>query len=637
MAAPTGVPKQPAAILAMQDMTFTKAPLFKRADECPQNYSLCPSSLSGGCCPDDHSCGTSSCYATTPPSLDICTQLGYQECRLVDGGGCCMAGYQCASNSCIPTSSSASSTPCEASSTYCASVLGGCCHSNYGCGDGFCYQTSFPTVKITVAKTITDSKGHLTTVNTVVNTVYSASTQPTLKPSPVPTAAIPRFTPTSLPVAKVASTPGSSSGLSKGALAGIIVGVVLILIAIIGTGWFLLRRINAVAKSEGRHTSGSGSNRTPMSKNRSGGPKGGPSSGPTNIDFDNMSIDPLMMTSSGTATPHLSRPTPTHNSSYDTQVTQINQPLQSPALSPPLPSPYTSTLGNPQGGYQAVPLADAQYFDTRHHSGQGGQGSPNNVSPYSPGYPTSASWGEPLADPAVRDQNLRFGRPSAPPGGNRHWSQISDVSALSAGSGPGSGVAELDPRGGLLEMAGSEAAAGGAGAGNRSSVDSHKKTKSFEFMAHRRKRSSAGSGVEAGAAGASGAGNRSSVDSHKKTKSFEFMAHRRKRSSAGSGVSQLLTPPLGGGQSPILENEGESDEVGSGGEWERRHRATRSDEAGEGGQIVYSHQAERNSLPTPIVPRGGGVGDASLPLPTVVSPVEITRKALGGASGAGAQ
>lgn len=86
MAAPTGVPKQPAAILAMQDMTFTKAPLFKRADECPQNYSLCPSSLSGGCCPDDHSCGTSSCYATTPPSLDICTQLGYQECRVVDGG-----------------------------------------------------------------------------------------------------------------------------------------------------------------------------------------------------------------------------------------------------------------------------------------------------------------------------------------------------------------------------------------------------------------------------------------------------------------------------------------------------------------------------------------------------------------------
>lgn len=333
-----------------------------------------------------------------------------------------------------------------------------------------------------------------------------------------------------------------------------------------------------------------------MSKNRNGGPNGGPSSGPTNVDFDNMSIDPLMMTSSGTATPHLSRPTPTHNSSYDTTQTP-----QSPALSPPIPSPYAPTQGNTQG-YQAVPPADAQYFDTRHHSGQA---SPNNVSPYSPGYPTSASWGEPVADPAVRDQNLRFGRISAPSSaGNRHWSQMSDVSALSAVSGPGIGMAELDPRSGLVEMAESDAAAAAAASG---------------------------------AAGSGSAGNRSSVDSHKKSKSFEFMAHRRKRSSAGSGMSQLLASPLQGGQSPILENEGEAEEAGGGAEWDRRHRATRSEEAGEGGQIVYAHQAERNSLPTPVVPRGAGVGDAALPSPGGGASGGVSRKPLGGVAGADAR
>ncbi|KAL5352713.1 hypothetical protein ACLOAV_002661 [Pseudogymnoascus australis] len=596
MAVPTGLPRQHAAIPKMRDVTVTKAPLYRRAeDECPQNYALCPSSLSGGCCPSDHSCGTSSCYATTPAPLDVCTQLGYHECRLVDGGGCCLEGYQCASNSCIPTTSSASSTTCAPSSTLCPTDLGGCCHSGFACGKGFCYETSFTTVNVTISTTTTDSKGRLTTINTVISTAYVPSTQPTLGPSPVATAAVSRFTPTTIPVAKVASTPGSSSGLSKGALAGIVVGVVVILVAIVGTGWCILRRINAVAKqSEGRHTSGSGSNRTPMTKNRNGGPNGGPSSGPTNVDFDNMSIDPLMMSSSGTATPHLSRPTPTHNSSYDTQVTQ---PIQSPALSPPIPSPYgTSPPGN-TGGYQAVPSADAQYFDTRHHSGQG---SPSVVSPYSPGYPTSASWGEPVVDPAVRDQNLRFGRVSAP-SSNKHWSQMSDVSALSAGSGPGLGMAELDPRSGLVEMAESKAAAAAAG----------------------------------GAASSSNAANRSSVGSHKKTKSFEFIAHRRKRSSAGSGMSGPLTPHLQGGQSPILENEGEAEaEVGAGAEWERRHRATRSEEAAEGGQIVYAHQAERNSLPTPVMPRGVGVGDASLPSPVVGASGGLNRKPVGGVGSA---
>ncbi|KFY19115.1 hypothetical protein V493_08135 [Pseudogymnoascus sp. VKM F-4281 (FW-2241)] len=594
MVAPTGMPKQHAAISTRRDMTFTKAPLYRRAeDECPQNYALCPSSLSGGCCPNNHSCGTSSCYATTPAPLDVCTQLGYHECRLVDGGGCCLAGYACASNSCIPTTSSASSTTCAPSSYLCPTDLGGCCHSGFACGKGFCYETKFPTVKVTIAVTTTDSKGSVKTVNTVISTAYVPSTQPTLGPSPVATAAVSRFTPTSIPVAKVVSTPGSDSGLSKGALAGIVVGVVVILIAIIATGWCLLRRINAVAKSEGHRTSGSGSNRTPMSKNPNGGPNSGSRSGPTNVDFDNMSIDPLMMSSSGTATPRLSRPTPSHNSSYDTQTTQA------PGFSPPIPSPYASPIGNTQG-YQPVAPADAQYFDTRHHSGQA---SPSIVSPYSPGYPTSASWDEPVADPAVRDQNLRFGRISAPSSaGNRHWSQISDVSALSAVSGPEVGMAELDSRRGLVELSESEAAA------------------------------AAGPAVGAGAA------NRSSVGSHKKTKSFEFMAHRRKRSSAGSGISQLRSPSLQGGQSPILENEGEAEaEVGSGGEWERSHRATRSEEAGEGAQIVYAHQAERNSLPTPVVPRGGGVGDAALPSPVANASGGMNRKRLGGARGAATQ
>jgi hypothetical protein len=159
-------------------------------------------------------------------------------------------------------------------------------------------------------------------------------------------------------------------------------------------------------------------------------------------------------------------------------------------------------------------------------------------------------------------------------------------------------MAELDPRSGLVEMSEQESAPGAIGA----------------------------------VASSSSAANRSSVDSHKKTKSFEFISHRRKRSSAGSGMSQLLTPPLPGGQSPILENENEAEteDVGAGAEWERRHRATRSEEVGEGGQIVYAHQAERNSLPTPIVPRGGGMGDEGLPSPVERREGGVSRKPVGG-------
>lgn len=181
---------------------------------------------------------------------------------------------------------------------------------------------------------------------------------------------------------------------------------------------------------------------------------------------------------------------------------------------------------------------------------------------------------------------------------------MSDVSALSAGSGPGIGIAELDPRSGLVEIAESEAAAAAAAGG---------------------------------AASSSSAANRSSVGSHKKTKSFEFIAHRRKRSSTGSGMSGPLSPHLQGGQSPILENEGEAEaEVGGGAEWERRHRATRSEEAAEAGQIVYAHQTERNSLPTPVVPRGSGVGDAALPSPVVGASGGLNRKPVGGVAGADA-
>lgn len=67
-------------------MHITAHPQKRDATICPANYSLCPASLSGGCCPTDLSCGTSSCYPTTTAPAQCTISPGYIACDLDQGG-----------------------------------------------------------------------------------------------------------------------------------------------------------------------------------------------------------------------------------------------------------------------------------------------------------------------------------------------------------------------------------------------------------------------------------------------------------------------------------------------------------------------------------------------------------------------
>lgn len=66
---------------------ITQEPVYQRDKTCPESYQLCPESLGGNCCPEDRSCGTSSCYATTTAPMSVCSKNGLVPCGIDQGGG----------------------------------------------------------------------------------------------------------------------------------------------------------------------------------------------------------------------------------------------------------------------------------------------------------------------------------------------------------------------------------------------------------------------------------------------------------------------------------------------------------------------------------------------------------------------
>ena len=57
------------------------------ASICVTDYSLCPQSLGGGCCPTDRVCGSSSCYpSSVAATASACGQNGYFNCGPEEGG-----------------------------------------------------------------------------------------------------------------------------------------------------------------------------------------------------------------------------------------------------------------------------------------------------------------------------------------------------------------------------------------------------------------------------------------------------------------------------------------------------------------------------------------------------------------------
>ncbi len=55
---------------------------------CATDYSLCPQSLGGGCCPIGRVCGSSSCYPSSAATASACGQVGYYGCGVEEGGQC---------------------------------------------------------------------------------------------------------------------------------------------------------------------------------------------------------------------------------------------------------------------------------------------------------------------------------------------------------------------------------------------------------------------------------------------------------------------------------------------------------------------------------------------------------------------
>jgi hypothetical protein len=341
------------------------------------------------------------------------------------------------------------------------------------CGSGYCYGTSKTTVSIAQVVLTTDSNLNVKTITKIVETAYVASTVPTILTTAITPFETTRFTDVPTAVAKVAATSSATpaqGGLTTAQLGGVIGATVAILIAIIAASFFIIRRLNAVHKqAKALEAAGSGGSR---SKTRSSGPRGGGSGSHSRypiqspMDFDNMSIDPLLMSPSVAGTPQLPRPSPVYSQSdIDGQ------------LSPPIPAPY----GSHPHGYQPVPTADTQYFDTQGHS-HSRQNSNESANQWNGGYP----WGGQFQD--MRDQNLRFGhnrRPSIQSSHGRQWSDASDVSQLSGVSTP------VELEGASRERAGSSSSIVAATLGRAKAGTGHGyRRRSSDLVSHHRRRSS---------------------------------------------------------------------------------------------------------------------------------------------------
>ncbi|KAI8634480.1 hypothetical protein F5Y19DRAFT_212650 [Xylariaceae sp. FL1651] len=217
------------------------------------NYSLCPASVGGGCCPDNFACGTLSCYATTAGPTSACGKYGYYSCPLTAGAGsCCPVGLVCDNNGgCSPPPGVSVSQSCPASYFGCpVSLGGGCCLNGMVCGSGLCYDGTPRTVPVTEAQTTTDSGGHMTTV--IVTSMTVITDGPNLSSSSATAAEIPQLIPSTVAKEDAIQTSDSSGGhggLSSGALGGIVASVIVILVAIVVAAIFIVLRLKRTEKA----------------------------------------------------------------------------------------------------------------------------------------------------------------------------------------------------------------------------------------------------------------------------------------------------------------------------------------------------------------------------------------------------
>ncbi|KAK0388178.1 hypothetical protein NLU13_4423 [Sarocladium strictum] len=441
---------------------------------CGTGLRMCPSSVSGGCCPDAFSCGTDSCYATSRAPSTCGTLVGWHACDAVHGGSCCPDGWECdTADRCVPPSRSAYTFGCPVNHYLCTSSQDyGCCPTEMACGMNRCYSTAATTITNVIDFTTTRD-GERTVIQSTSITVRS----PTL-PTAVATvnmneqddqavfkyfpSAVAKVSPTTEPEDDNTEGGDSSSGLTKAQLGGIVAGAVIFLVIILLVAFFIIRKLNAAVAVLKNNTGSKQSNGTkPQPAMRQ--------FGPTDSEIDALSIDPLMMSP---------QPSMMRHDSSDPRY-QFGQSIHAPGSTDPTPSSLA-------GGYHQV---------TPVHSRHASLDVAGNVIGYfdpGPSRPVRTSQGS-----GTTPQNDRVSTDSQQIASYmrvRNWSNGSDLldDVFAQADSNGVLVSELDGTPCIAELAGSQGSVSPMDDRRRSS-GSGSGTGVVAKLSHHRRRSEASS------------------------------------------------------------------------------------------------------------------------------------------------
>jgi hypothetical protein len=301
-----------------------------------------------------------------------------------------------------------------------ASLGGGCCLSGYACAPNSCYVTSISTFVVTETLTTTGVEAIPTTVTTTFTTASTPFIPSSVATSTLPSGVIAKVTPTGTPsaIAKTAATdPNSSSGgLTKTQIGGIIGGAVAILIVIAVAAFFILRRLNKAIKIE---TASRGRTKTSSGPRDSSGFTSRRSKQVDMPDIDAISNDPFLMTPSEVSR-SVKRPSALQRSTHEVEAA-------SPPITGALFSPDTPDFNHYPRGYNAVPTSESISSSGRR------QLSIDSIPTAFQKPPGESYFDIPLAQPDLRDQNLRYGHspPVMRPVHERNMSNFSDTSQAS--------------------------------------------------------------------------------------------------------------------------------------------------------------------------------------------------------------
>ncbi|KAI5928175.1 hypothetical protein F4810DRAFT_181872 [Camillea tinctor] len=397
----------------------------KRDSSCQlADWSLCPASVNGGCCPNGYECDISSCYATTAGPSTACGRVGYYNCPLTAGAGsCCPVGFICAGGSaCLPASGQ-SSQSCPTSFFGCPSSLGyGCCPDGRVCGSGVCYDTTPTTLPVVFTTTRTESNGDV--ISTVVTTTSVITPGPDLSSSIAAAIGVPKLIPSTVAKQSAISTnssDNSTSGLSSAALGGIIAAVVVILIAIVVAAVLIIKRLRktekaANAAAESRRYD---SSKPPTNSNKSGFGQ------PSVSEVDGVDVDPRRR---ARLSPHM-------RSQSDSTVANQSQSTTPGFL-------VSSSGGEGSSGTSSPPIWSQGVFGNILPSdvSDGRQSSQDNYG--SGGYQSDSNdTNHNQSNNARYAQRVSYDSQVSSFYGRRHWSNASEMAGSLYGA---HGVSELD-------------------------------------------------------------------------------------------------------------------------------------------------------------------------------------------------